>query len=101
MPKKRPEDILTPEQLEQTRAAAQTLHKYFRAGVGRQRQTAKDSGIFASMLSNMAHGRSPITLEAAIALELATKGELRAEVLCPVRADVLQRFVSQRQNVEA
>jgi DNA-binding transcriptional regulator YdaS (Cro superfamily) len=101
MPKKRLQENCTPELLDKMREAREILHAYFRGGVGRQKQTAQASGIFASLLSRMAHGESPITLEAAIMLEVATEGKLRAEVLCPVRSDVLQRFVSQRQNAEA
>lgn len=97
MPKKRASEIMTPEQEAAQEAGQKALRNYFHGQIGRQKDVAISSGLYASMLSRMACGHAPINLEAAIALEVATKGELRAEVLCPSRADVLGRFISQRK----
>lgn len=69
------------------------LHSYFRGGIGRQKDASAASGILASTLSSMAHGRVPITLEAAVLLDVATESAVRAQDLCPARADVLDKFV--------
>lgn len=92
MIKKRSEKMLTPEQ----RAGQLALHSYFQAGIGRQKKIAAASGIFASTLSSMAHGRMPITLEAAILIEVASGGAVLAEALCPGRADVLKTMMRER-----
>lgn len=69
------------------------LHSYFRAGIGRQKETAAASGILASTLSSMAHGRIPITLESAVLIDVATEGAVRAQSLCPTRAEALNQFL--------
>lgn len=98
MPKKRADEVPTPEQIAAQEAGQKALRDYFHGEIGRQKDVANASGLYASMLSRMACGHTPINLETAIALEVATKGELRAEVLCPLRAEVLNRFVNGRQG---
>lgn len=97
MPKRRQEELLTPEQRELQKQGQKALRTYFQGAIGRQKIIAESIGIYASMLSRMSCGHTAISLEVAIALDVATNGELRAEVLCPIQADVLQRFIRQRQ----
>jgi DNA-binding transcriptional regulator YdaS (Cro superfamily) len=71
----------------------QKLFAYFRGGIGRQTETANKTGLFPSQLSRMARDeRVPISMEAAILIEVASHGELQAEVLCPSKAEVLARY---------
>jgi DNA-binding transcriptional regulator YdaS (Cro superfamily) len=101
MPKKRTDEVPSPEQLAAERAGREALHEYFQTRIGRQKATAETTGIEASILSRMARGHMPISLEYSIVLEVASKGALRAEVLCPSRADVLNRFMNgRRENAE-
>lgn len=97
MPKKRADEVLTPKQVEAQEAGQKALKSYFQSEIGRQKDVAIASGLYASMLSRMACGHTPINLETAITLEVATKGELRADVLCPLQADMISRFVDGRQ----
>lgn len=69
------------------------LHEYFQSRIGRQKQTADATGILASTLSGMAHGRLPISMEAAVRLDVASEGALNAKELCPEDAAVLDKFV--------
>jgi DNA-binding transcriptional regulator YdaS (Cro superfamily) len=85
-----------PEQLAAERAGQEALFEFFQSRIGRQKAISAVSGIDASILSRMARGHATISLENSIALEVASNGALRAEVLCPSRADVLKRFISQR-----
>lgn len=96
MPRKRINEIIPPEQDKAEREGQAALHEYFQSRVGRQKAIAEATGIEASILSRMARGHARISLEYSIALEMASKGALRAEMLCPSRADVLKRFISQR-----
>lgn len=98
MPRKRSDDVPQPEQMEAERVGQAVLHEYFQSRIGRQKATAEATGIEASLLSRMARGHMPISLEYSIALEVASKGALRAEVLCPSRADVLNRFMNGRRQ---
>jgi hypothetical protein len=98
MPRKRTDHVPHPEQVAAERAAQAILHEYFQSRIGRQKATAEASGIEASILSRMARGHMPISLEYSIALEVASNGALRAEVLCPSRADVLNRFMNRRRE---
>lgn len=96
MPKKRTDEQQQHEQKAAERAAQEILHEYFQSRIGRQKATAQASGIDASILSRMARGHATISLENSIALEVASNGALKAEQLCPSRAEVLKRFINQR-----
>lgn len=96
MPRRCTDTVLPQDQVEAERAGQAALHEYFQSRIGRQKATSEATGIEASLLSRMARGHMPVSLEYAIALEVASKGALRVEVLCPSRADVLKRFISQR-----
>lgn len=86
----------SPELIEAEEAAAYALSAYFSRGFGVQAKLSRDTGIEPSTLSKMGKGTGPISLEQAILIDVATDGELRAEFLCPSRADLLARFVLHR-----
>lgn len=78
-------------------AGKHTLYRYFREFHGCQAQLARATGIHTAVLSKMASlPEYVITLDAAMLMEVATDGELRAEVLCPSRAELIERFVALR-----
>lgn len=89
---------VTPELQAAEVAGKEALRAWFRAGVGRQIETARRTGIAAGNLSRMASDPvgTPIGLEHAVLIEVASEGGLRAEVLCPSRADVLGRLLALR-----
>lgn len=101
MSKKRIEEVLSPEELAAARAGQAALHEFFQSRIGRQKDVAAASGIAASTLSSMARERAPITMEAAILIEVAAAGAVRAEVLCPSRANVIDKFLQLRAVSEA
>ena len=78
-------------------AGKEALYLYFRKYHGRQAELARATGIKTAVLSKMA-GEPPyiITLDAAMLIELATKGELRADVLCPSRAGLMANWLAAR-----
>lgn len=57
---------------------------------GRQAVLCRLTGIDKGAMSKMHGGEYAISLEIALILEVATCGELRAEVLCPSRAHLLE-----------
>jgi hypothetical protein len=70
------------------------LYRYFREYHGCQAKMSRDTGIHVGVLSKMAsYPEYVITLDAAMMIEVATNGELRADVLCPSRADTLAQFL--------
>lgn len=74
-------------------SAQEVLHEYFQSRIGRQKRTAEATGILPSTLSSMARGRIPIGFEAAVLIDVASEGAVSAKLLCPKRADVLEKFV--------
>lgn len=81
---------------------AQTmLYQYLRQRHGIQREVSKKSGIVAPMLSRLANREGQvIALEAAMRIEVATNGDLKAEQLCPSGADILKQFLELRAEVK-
>jgi DNA-binding transcriptional regulator YdaS (Cro superfamily) len=77
--------------------ASAALALYLRSLVGRHTATARATGIHPPSLTRMSQGKQPITLDAAVLLDVASGGALRAEVLCPSRAKVLAEFLALRQ----
>lgn len=77
--------------------ARKALSDYFRQEHGTQKTVSDITGIPQSMLSRMA-GRKPssIAFEAAVAIEVATKGALKVELLCPSRVELLKDFLLAR-----
>jgi DNA-binding transcriptional regulator YdaS (Cro superfamily) len=76
--------------------AAKALAAYFRRDFGIQAQMARDTGLGAAVLSKMSKMRGPISMEQAILMDLASNGELAAEMLCPSRAKVISQFLLTR-----
>lgn len=92
----------TPQLIKAQQRARDILRGYFRSDHGVQAQLARDTGIQASFLSSMAHDDDrPVSLENAILMDVATKGALKAEVLCPARADKIKQFIASRTKAEA
>jgi DNA-binding transcriptional regulator YdaS (Cro superfamily) len=82
--------------------AQKMLYAYMRQRHGIQQELARETGIKASFLSRLANrDNQVIAMETAILIELASKGELKAELLCPARADVIKRFLAARQPESA
>jgi len=78
-------------------AGKNALYRFYREYHGCQAQLSRDTGLSVPMLTKMA--RYPeyfITMEAAMLVEVASKGALRAEVLCPSRADLIGQFLALR-----
>lgn len=89
-PPLKPQSLILAEQ-----EARDLLNNYFKQGIGRQLALANDTGLFASQLSRMARLENhPISVEAAMRIEVATKGELPAKKLCPAGADLIAQFVA-------
>lgn len=66
------------------------LRRYLRDRQGRQATVARRSGISTPVLSKMANQADyRLNFEAAVLIEVATDGELKADQLCPARADAL------------
>lgn len=78
-----------PELVAAEAAGKEALRRYCRDRQGRAADIARKTDILPPVLSKMANQGTYINLEAAVLIEVATEGELRAEVLCPARADVL------------
>lgn len=91
----------SPELLQAEQDAAKALAAYFRRDFGIQAQMARETGLGAAALSKMSKLRGPISMEQAILMDLASNGELSAEMLCPARADVIGRFLLSRAGKSA
>jgi DNA-binding transcriptional regulator YdaS (Cro superfamily) len=90
------------ELLAAEKAGQEALNEYCRRELGIQAELRRNTGIFASDLSRMCRGRKAISFENAVLLDLATNGELPAEVLCPSRAKLIQRlFLTRAARVGA
>lgn len=86
----------TEEQIRAEQAGRQALRSWLKAETGRQARICHVSGILPAVMSRMANKTTHINLEAAILIEVATDGEVPAEVLCPSRAEVLKTMMRQR-----
>ena len=82
-------------------AGKEALRMYCRYRQGRATEISNKTGILLSVLSKMANKSNHINLEAAVLIEAATEGELRADVLCPSRADVLAKLLALRSGEKA
>lgn len=91
----------TPHLVEAEKSAQDTLRRYFRRELGTQAAISRQTGIAPPLLSRMSKNGAHITLEYALRIELATGGELRAEWLCPSRAELLDQFLKLRCPAEA
>lgn len=90
------------EILQAEKAAAEALNAYFDSGYGVQAMMVRDTGIPAPVLTKMRKpGNYPISLEHAMLMEMASNGELTAELLCPARAELLARFLNTRAKKTA
>lgn len=87
----------SPELIAAEQAGKEALRKYFYSGRARQKEMEEKTGMLSSALSRMANKDVHINLDAAVMMEVASCGELRAEVLCPERADVLREFLQLRE----
>lgn len=85
-----------PALAEKEREGQELLHRYTRARSGVQAELIRKTGMFPAVMSRMSNFKAPITLEAAIMLEVATDGELQAEKLCPGRAQLIASFRAPR-----
>lgn len=85
-----------PRFAEAEQAARQMLYNYFRSYHGAQAILSRETGIAAPILSRMANQNETIALEYAMRIEVASAGKLRAELLCPSGAELLQRFLLNR-----
>lgn len=103
MPKyKMPVGGRSPALVKAEEAGQKALLSYFRSDFGLQAKVSRATGIVQVVLSRMAnHADYPIAMEAAIKIEVATEGALKAETLCPSCADVLQKFVAARTKAVA
>lgn len=84
------------QQLLEEKAGRQALRSWLKEETGRQARICKSSGILPAVMSHMANKETHINLEAAILIEVASEGALKAEVLCPSRAEVLKTMMRLR-----
>jgi DNA-binding transcriptional regulator YdaS (Cro superfamily) len=68
------------------------LYEYCRAKAGVQANLVRATGIYPATISKMSNGKTPISMDAAILLEVATGGVLKAAILCPARAELFAQF---------
>jgi DNA-binding transcriptional regulator YdaS (Cro superfamily) len=86
----KPQSLILAEQ-----EAREELRAYFKAGKGRQLDIAAKTGLYPSQLSRMSRlANHPISLEAAILIEVATAGALSARKLCPSKANWIDQFLA-------
>lgn len=72
------------------------LYAYCRAKAGRQAELSRLTGMIPAVISRMANGHTPVSMEAAVALEVASNGALKADELCPSKAGLLFKYTSLR-----
>lgn len=97
-------NVPKPPELEAAeQAGKEALRRYCRDRQGRAADIARKTAILPPVLSKMANKGTYINLEAAVLIEVATEGVLRAEVLCPARAGLLADLLALRagEAVEA
>lgn len=87
----KPDELVQAEQ-----AAVEALAAYFNRDRGLQAQMSRDTGMTPTTLSKMGKGENPISLEQAFLIEAASGGELRAEMLCPSRKELICSWVQAR-----
>lgn len=87
----------SPDLVAAEKAAQEALRKYFRRELGMQALIARQTGIAPPILSKLAKHGDGMSLEHAMRIEVATGGELRTEMLCPARADLLGQFLQLRE----
>lgn len=88
--------IKTPAMLEADERGRLALVAYCGKRRGQQARLCMATGIDKGALSKMCGGGYGIGLEVALILEVATAGALKAEVLCPSRANLLSAMLRQR-----
>lgn len=86
----------SPELATAERKGQDLLHSHCRQRVGNAKDLVDNTGLHASVISRMSNYTTPINLEAAMLLDVASNGQLPADVLCPSRADLIQRFIASR-----
>jgi DNA-binding transcriptional regulator YdaS (Cro superfamily) len=86
-----------PELVAAEEAGRMALRTYCRAEPGRAANIARYTGLLPAVLSRMANKDTHINLEAAVMIDVATDGAVRAEVLCPGRAELLGQFLRMRE----
>lgn len=78
----------------------QLLYNFCRAKHGNQSLLIRSTGLLGATVSRMTNGQTPINLEAALLMDVATGCNLPAEKLCPSRADLIAQFLQQRSTKE-
>lgn len=96
--RKREESDKSPELIEAEKVGKKKFNTYCRAKQGNIAQLSKDTGLAQGTISTMSTGPTAISLESAIKIEVATRGELRADELCPSRAEWIAQFLALRAN---
>jgi DNA-binding transcriptional regulator YdaS (Cro superfamily) len=86
----------SPELVERERAGKAKFNSYCRAKQGNQAILARDTGLSQTTISGISTGPTAITLESAIRFEVATKGDLRADDLCPSCDGLIEQFLQLR-----
>jgi DNA-binding transcriptional regulator YdaS (Cro superfamily) len=95
MPRKStPPEEKAPELVEAERRGYEALRRYVRREMGVQAALSRETGIAQPVLTRMSQGRNPISVEQAMRLAVATKGELPAPMLCPSGAELLAKYSS-------
>lgn len=84
------EELLTAE-----KAGQEMLYEYCQR-IGRQKQLSAQTGIPKSTISRIANGKAPLNVEAAMLFDVASKGVLPAEELCPSRAELIASLFASR-----
>ncbi len=87
------EALKNPELVQAEKDGQARLHAYFREKHGRQSELSRAAGMQPATLSRMASGDVPITLRAAIRIEVGSGGKLRADELCPAEAEMLKQYI--------
>lgn len=86
----------TDDLLEAEQAGRVMLNTYTRAKQGNQAALARKTDLLAGTICKMCNGGTQISMEAAILIEVATEGVLRADKLCPSRAELLDQLLKLR-----
>lgn len=90
MPKYRDMLVKIDTMMDKEERGRRALAEYCWKWRGRALSLSRLSGIHPTAICKMCKGPYPISLEAAVALEVATEGELKATALCPSRAQLLE-----------
>lgn len=84
------------EQAEAERAGREALRAYCDSRRGVQAALCRKTNILPSQLCRIISGKTVVTLEAALLLEVATEGAVPAESLCPSRAELMKQLIQLR-----